>query len=155
MIDFKVLQESDAEELAFVSACAFTRLYDIPWKKPDFQKILKENVKNTGWKALESSNFSIIGFVLIQDNLDYVEILKLAVTPEYQHQGIAKSLLEKILTFCKKKNLTLEVAETNYQALSLYKKYGFKEIYRRKNYYMSLKDQTQKNDAVIMSRLWA
>ena len=45
----------------------------------------------------------------------------------------------------KEKPITLEVNENNLPAISLYKKYGFKEVAKRKGYYSGI-------DAILMEK---
>lgn len=55
-----------------------------------------------------------------------------AVSSKYRKKGVASSLLNHILAFPEYRDYILEVADTNIHALRLYKKLGFKEVYRKK-----------------------
>jgi len=58
-------------------------------------------------------------------------ITSVIISPKYQRQGIAGILLEEALSYAKKKDflkVNLEVKINNVRAISLYRKYGFKEI---------------------------
>jgi ribosomal-protein-alanine N-acetyltransferase len=61
------------------------------------------------------------------------EILNLAVAKRFRRQGIASSLLAFELQ--RKDILFLEVRESNSGAQTLYRRFGFFEIGRRKDYY--------------------
>jgi [ribosomal protein S18]-alanine N-acetyltransferase len=81
---------------------------------------------------------AIEGFVILQFAADEAEILTLAVAEERRRQGAASLLLEAILSACEEKSVSsiyLEVAEGNEPAVQLYRKFGFKIIASRKNYY--------------------
>ncbi|MDR2464168.1 MAG: GNAT family N-acetyltransferase [Holosporales bacterium] len=119
----------DSEELAHVSQIVFLKRNDKPWNKCDFTSIL--NQRGFGWKYLVNEH--IVGYVLAVDLFDYVDLLKLAVLPNYQRQGIATKLLEKMLQL--KKRILLDVASDNIGAISLYEKHGFKKIDKRLHYY--------------------
>ena len=70
---------------------------------------------------------------------DRMEIDNLYVTEEYRNRGIASALMEYLIDIFNKNNLvniTLEVRVSNDIAISLYKKYGFKEVSIRKYYYI-------------------
>lgn len=74
-------------------------------------------------------------------------INNLAVDKEYQHRGIGTLLMEDMINEAKLDNLTaltLEVEENNENAIGLYKKTGFEEEGRRKEFYKN------KKDAIIM-----
>jgi ribosomal-protein-alanine acetyltransferase len=65
-----------------------------------------------------------------------IEILNLAVAPEFRRQGIAHSLVRTVLEN-HRGECYLEVRESNYAARNLYQKLGFSEIGRRPDYYNS------------------
>ena len=74
---------------------------------------------------------------------DRIEIEYIIVNEEKRKTGIASSLIKYLDKYnC---SITLEVNETNISAINLYKKCGFKEVAKRKNYY---KD----NDAILMMK---
>ena len=62
----------------------------------------------------------------------------MATDPEYRRKGLGKSTTEWIQKFAKDQRFTkllLHVRVSNHPAINLYKKTGFKEIRRIKNYY--------------------
>lgn len=83
----------------------------------------------------------IIAYMIVMDNIDYFEIMKIGVLKEYRNKGVAQRLLEKI----KEKDIFLEVRHSNEAAINFYLKNGFKKISVRKNYY-----RDNNEDAVIM-----
>ncbi len=80
----------------------------------------------------------IVGFINYLLIYDRMEIVNFNVLEFFQDNHIGSSLLEKIIEIAKNnklKNITLEVRSDNVKAIYLYKKYGFKEVAIRKNYY--------------------
>lgn len=80
----------------------------------------------------------IVGFINYHDIYDRVEIINFNVLEFFQNRHIGSSLLLNLITTSKeklKKNITLEVRKDNEKAIYLYKKFGFREISIRKNYY--------------------
>ncbi len=61
------------------------------------------------------------------------EILNLAVAPQYRRAGLATLLLQ--FEFRQRAIFLLEVRESNLAAQALYKRLGFAEISRRRDYY--------------------
>jgi ribosomal-protein-alanine N-acetyltransferase len=60
------------------------------------------------------------------------------IHPDYQGQGLGQALLYALLKSAWQRQLeraTLEVRASNHPALSLYRKFGFKEAGRRRHYY--------------------
>lgn len=88
----------------------------------------------------------VLAYLLVMDSIDCYEILKIAVDNNYRRMGHAKSLLEEIVIKEKvKKDVFLEVRESNIAAINFYKKNRFNQISIRKNYY---KDNNE--NAIIM-----
>lgn len=80
----------------------------------------------------------IVGFINYHDIYDRVEIINFNVLEFFQNRHIGSSLLLNLITISKeklKKNITLEVRKDNEKAIYLYKKFGFRVISIRKNYY--------------------
>lgn len=88
----------------------------------------------------------VLAYLLVMDSIDCYEILKIAVDNNYRRMGHAKSLLEEIVIKEKvKKDIFLEVRESNIAAINFYKKNRFNKISIRKKYY---KDNNE--NAIIM-----
>ena len=79
-------------------------------------------------------NNSIIGYLYYSDIYDRVEINQIEINEKYRKQGRGNYLLTTLLKK-EKKDITLEVKETNYPAIKLYEKNGFLKKAIRKNYY--------------------
>ena len=80
----------------------------------------------------------IIGFLLYSLIYDRIEIEQFEVITKERGKGIGDKLLKYLIEKYKKrdiKNITLEVKEDNIAAINLYKKYGFKKVSTRENYY--------------------
>lgn len=75
--------------------------------------------------------------------LEEAHITILAVHPHYRHQGLGQALLAALLAVASSRGLeraTLEVRASNQAATSLYQKFGFKPVGRRRRYYPDLED---------------
>jgi len=67
-----------------------------------------------------------------------MELLNLAVGPNWRRKGYASALLNAALAQCRERKyqaVFLEVRESNERALAFYKKHGFTPSGRRPNYY--------------------
>lgn len=119
--------------------------FDDFWTYSIFEKEL-ENPNSQYFVAL--INNEIVGFAGIWKVLDETHITNIVTKSSKRHMGIASKLLEKLIEtakFEKATLLTLEVNETNTNAIKLYEKYNFKKIGLRKNYY------GQNKNAIIMT----
>lgn len=113
---------------------------------PNFSKLFHiENLNPNETIYIYKENNINKGFIHIQNGLDIIDLLNIIVKPKYQNQGIGSALLKYIIDNKQDKKIMLEVRSKNINAIKLYKKYDFKIINIRKNYY---KD----DDAIIMER---
>ncbi len=82
------------------------------------------------------------------------EIINIATSKAHRRNGLAEELLNFLLLFVKQNkadSILLDVRETNIPALCLYKKIGFVEVGRRKNYYTQVfENKEYQEDAIIM-----
>ena len=91
---------------------------------------------------------NIVGFINYYDLYDRIEIVNFEVLNNYRKKGIGSILLQKVIEIALEKNynnITLEVNVANNNAISLYEKYGFKNVAIRSKYYGD-------NDGILMER---
>ena len=89
-------------------------------------------------------NNEIIGYLYYSDIYDRAEINQIEVSKKHRNCGKGSSLLKKMIELVKKE-ITLEEKKKNYSEINLYKKFNFKEIAIRKNYYNNI-------DGILMER---
>lgn len=81
-------------------------------------------------------NDEIIGILSYSVIYERAEINYIFVLESYRSKKVASKMLDYMIKTCKiYDNITLEVRKSNNIAISLYKKYGFKEVATRENYY--------------------
>ena len=122
--------------------------FSIPWSK----KLFENDISNkNAYYVLAVLNNKVIGYCGLYKVLDEADITNIAVHPEYRRRGLAGRMLENIIEQCKLSGIskiTLEVRQSNINAVSLYEKKGFKFIGERKNYYSD-----NHETAILMTRL--
>jgi len=104
------------------------------------------------WLSLARQGGEVIGFALGRVVLREAELLLLAVRRGRQGGGIGRMLLDRFVTIAANRGaeqLHLEVREGN-PAIRLYKRTGFSEVGRRKNYYNGCDGQLY--DALTLAR---
>jgi ribosomal-protein-alanine N-acetyltransferase len=104
------------------------------------------------WLALVREEGEIVGFALARVVVREAELLLLAVMKDSQGKGIGQLLLDHFIADSKRRgaeHLHLEVREGN-RAIRLYKRVGFREIGRRRNYYSGRGGQLY--DALTLAR---
>ena len=99
------------------------------WTENDFR-----DLKKSGCEIIASEN----SFIVWRTTLDEAEIITIGVAPAARRTGVAMALMQLMERDAKKndaKNIFLEVDESNFPAISLYSKCGFRNIGTRPNYY--------------------
>lgn len=107
--------------------------------------VLKELKNNPFAKYLVYlENSEVLAYLYYSDIYGRTEINMFEVRIDQRKKKIGSRLLEKFLEQNTKPS-TLEVRTDNYPAIAIYKKYGYKEVAIRKNYYHSI-------DGILMER---
>ena len=104
------------------------------------------------WLSLARDGDEVVGFALGRIVLREAELLLLAVRKRVQGRGVGQALLDRFTAIAKRRGaeqLHLEVREGN-RAVRLYKRAGFGEVGRRRNYYNGRDGQVY--DALTLAR---
>jgi ribosomal-protein-alanine N-acetyltransferase len=91
---------------------------------------------------------NVVGFIVGRQVEDEWEIENIAVTGTARRHGLGSRLVGELLDLARSrggKSVFLEVRESNRAARSLYEKWGFLEVGRRKTYY-----QNPPEDALVL-----
>ena len=95
---------------------------------------------------LVAEEAGLLGYVVLAQAGDVVDLERIAVRPDRQRAGIASALLDAALREVAPDRVLLEVRADNEAAVAFYRRSGFEEIGRRRRYY---RDGT---DALVMIR---
>lgn len=107
-----------------------------PWTVEQFHQTLA--APNALFLVAVLPTEELAGVLIASQTMVEADIYLLVVAQEYQQQGIGQKLFEELIKQAKKKQLEaifLEVRASNEPAYQLYRKLGFQEVGRRKNYY--------------------
>lgn len=111
------------------------------WGQENYQRFLGEYPEYFGCKAVQVSDpgrGSIIGFFLARSIYENLEILKIAVFPNCQRQGIGTQLMETAYAEGLRRGCNrcfLEVRKSNQNAIQFYYGHSFRIAGSRVNYY--------------------
>lgn len=133
---FKVCDESNLEQINY-----FLSLFNQPMLVD-----LSSNPFTKYILYLEGNNY--IGFIQYSIIYDRAELDYIYVDDKFRSSGIGSKLMNYMIEDVKNNNclnISLEVENSNISAINLYKKYNFKEVAVRKNYY-------QGKDGILMIR---
>lgn len=117
-----------------------------PWSMSDFLYELQENP--FAYYVVLKEKEAIGAYLGIWIDENRAQITTIGVDPMQRGKGFAKMLMEHMIEVCRTKGVktySLEVRVSNKAAISLYEKYGFKQVGLRKAYY-----QDNHEDAYLM-----
>ncbi len=112
-----------------------TRCFDYGWSEGVFADLL---IKPHHRTYVFESEGDVVSFVVMTVVAGEGEILTIATDPAYQKKGLARALLEQVISYLRgegAESLFLEVATDNVAAIRLYEACGFVKAGRRKAYY--------------------
>ncbi len=121
--------------------------------KDEVRKIIEEEfesdiLESPFQKIYGYKEESLCAFIIFDIIYERMELSYIYVEPSKRNKNIASLLMEFMLEEAKKKDIkeiSLEVSCENIKAISLYKKYGYKEVARRRGYYRGI-------DALLMTK---
>lgn len=145
MIEIVSMQESHVEQVAALEKECFSA----PWSENSIRYELT-NPLSLWLVAIDGD--TVVGYVGSQSVMGEADMMNVAVSAGYRRKGIARRLVEGLITALDNQNvyaLTLEVRASNEPAKALYELLGFVHVGRRPNYY-----RNPKEDALILRKEW-
>lgn len=124
------------------------RAYSHPWTRGNFTDAMASGYQAQVLMAGEQ----LLGYFVAMLGVDEVHLLNITVTPEFQHQGWARVLLDALALWSRGRGaqwLWLEVRVSNLRAQHIYEAHGYRRVGERKRYYPAVGGQRE--DAVVMS----
>lgn len=101
----------------------------------DGERELKEYLQNPSVCVYTVNDGKIIaGVICVMVTSDSIDLLDIAVHPDFQGKGYGRALVEKIYELYNKE-VFLEVRASNHSAIGFYETLGFEQISIRKKYY--------------------
>jgi ribosomal-protein-alanine N-acetyltransferase len=141
--DYAPMTKVDLDEVFAVE----TSVYPHPWSRGNFVDSL-----DAGYHAwVLRDDGELAGYFLLMAAVDEVHLLNVSVAECRQRQGLGLYLLDKVAACARglgAESILLEVRPSNLRALTVYQRYGFAEIGRRKAYYPA--HNGQREDAIVM-----
>jgi [ribosomal protein S18]-alanine N-acetyltransferase len=106
--------------------------------KPEFADKTSSAFPNLQTSNPTQSQTPMLGLGCLWAILEEAHITILAIDPHYQRQGLGQALLYALLVTARHQKsewATLEVRASNQSALTLYEKFGFETVGKRRRYY--------------------
>ena len=131
---------ADLDEIARIESESFR----IPWKREFFASELREPYRFARVLGGGEAAFPRIGGYLFAVSLyEEFHVNKIATDSRIRHRGYGRQLIEDAIERARSvraASVTLEVRVSNLAAREFYRSYGFREAFRRKNYYQDGED---------------
>jgi len=119
-----------------------------PWSRQVFVEELDRDWAHVDVLRSREPRSPVQAFVNYWLVRDEVHVLNVATHPTARRQGHAARLIEHVIAFAHRERcryVTLEVRRSNQPAIRLYRKYGFRPVGIRPNYYIE-----DNEDAIVM-----
>lgn len=123
--------------------------YPFPW--PEGVLLDCFDAGHHGWVAAGRGG-RVAAYAIVQPTVDEAHLLNICTAPDWQGQGVGRSMLRWLMSVCREQGLErmlLEVRASNIPALGLYRSEGFCEDGVRRGYYPA---SGGREDAILMSR---
>jgi [ribosomal protein S18]-alanine N-acetyltransferase len=123
----------DLPDLLAIESASFAQ----PWTKVSFLSELSKVPPSLYVVRRETSSY-VLGYICFWLVADEIQMLNLAVHPDYRQQGLGRQLMTLLFAQAEEKKVSkvlLEVRPSNQVAIALYHSLGFKILYRRPGYY--------------------
>ncbi len=130
---FEPMEMIDLQQVMAIERASFT----CPWTQTMFLSELVDNPFSHSWVAREEDR-KIVGYAVFWVVIDELHLLNVAVDPGWRRRGIGEQLMRLLFDIAQKRGVrkgTLEVRASNFSAQELYRKFGFREVGVRRNYY--------------------
>ncbi|VXA94478.1 ribosomal protein S18-alanine N-acetyltransferase [Massilia sp. 9I] len=143
-LSFAPMGPADVDEVYALECSVFPH----PWSRGNFSDSLASGYD--AWTARDETG-ALAGYYLLMYAVDEAHLLDVAVAAGRQRQGLGRHLLDRIGERAREQGMAsilLEVRPSNERALDVYRRYGYREIGRRKAYYPA--HGGQREDAIVM-----
>jgi ribosomal-protein-alanine N-acetyltransferase len=148
LMDIREMTEEDLEEVVQIERMSFRS----PWSRGLFERERLTPFARA-FVSREIPPDQVVGYLCFWLVASQMHILNLAVHPQHRHRGIGTRLLRYGIDYCREKGIqefTLEVRRSNYEAITLYRRFQFQPWGIRPRYYSDSGE-----DAIVMGLLLA
>jgi ribosomal-protein-alanine N-acetyltransferase len=137
-------READVPQILAIERVSFST----PWTESTFRGLLERPDAEV---LAAEANGRVVGYAAWWVVVDQAELGNIAVAPEWRRLGVGTRLLESVIERVRERGvreLFLEVRVSNTGAQELYQRHGFREVGRRRSYYVAPVE-----DALVMCKL--
>ncbi len=124
--------------------------FSTPWT---YENLEEELDNKTAYFFVALEDEKLIGYIGVSVVADSCFINNIAVYPEYRRKGVGTALIKMAMLTADAMGtdfISLEVRESNYPAIALYRSMGFEEMGMRRDFY-----RRPRENALIMTKIFA
>lgn len=138
-VHVRILVRRDfAQVLAIEEAC-----FEFPWTEQEFLECLQQRRNCLGLVAEHEGR--VVGFIIYETPKNRFLITNIAIDPEFQRHGVARQLIQKLVSkmiYQQRHKIAVEIRETNLPALLCFRSLGFTAATILKNFYENQNEDT-------------
>jgi ribosomal-protein-alanine N-acetyltransferase len=119
--------------------------FEFPWTEQEFRQCLQQ--PNCLGMVAEHEG-RVVGFIVYETPKNRILVTNIAVEPEFQRHGIARQMIQKLVSkmiYQQRHKIAIEIRETNLPALLCFRALGFRASTVLKNFY-----ENQSEDAYVL-----
>ena len=119
--------------------------FEFPWTEEEFRQCLQQ--PNCLGMVAEYEE-RVVGFVIYETPKNRIFVTNVAVAPEFQRHGIARQMIQKLISkmiYQRRQKIAIEIRETNLPALLCFRALGFRSATILKNFY-----ENRSEDAYVL-----
>ena len=133
-----MIREATIEDLDAISKVEKSAFEKGAWPKKAILSEFTENELSRIYVDVEDGE--VVAWLDFMVTFTSATVMAIGVKPEYRKRGIATSLMKKMEEICRAQEetvewITLEVRESNEEAIALYKKLGYVYVTKKVAYY--------------------
>lgn len=142
--DLSPMAERDLDEVLRIEY----RVYPFPWSRANFADSMASGY--SCWVC--RMGHELVGYFVLMMAVDEAHLLNISVAENHHGKGVGARLLEvatNVAVNAGGRTMLLEVRPSNEPALALYRRRGFRQIGRRRDYYPKIGGR---EDALVLAR---
>ena len=139
----RLMREEDLDEVMAIEKV----IYSHPWTRGNFADSLQAGYACRTWRL----GRELVGYFVLMAAAGEAHLLNLSIGSPWQRSGHGRTLLSEAAGLAMKlgaKNLFLEVRPSNHAAQALYKRFGFRKVAIRRDYYPA---HSGREDALVLT----
>jgi ribosomal-protein-alanine N-acetyltransferase len=137
------MREEDLDEVMAIE----NAIYSHPWTRGNFADSLRAGYACRVWRR----DGGLVGYFIVMAAAGEAHLLNLSIAPAHQRSGHGGALLHEaaeVAASLGAHNLFLEVRPSNHAAQALYRRFGFRKVAVRRDYYPA---HIGREDALVLT----